>query len=110
MKREDNIIPFPSVTPPVNEEELWKKFKSVVSTLNTHRIKAGLSLKDIADKCNVSFAYIAALDRGSLICSVEVLNKYANAVSAEITLDDELLDYIHSKEKTINKLMELNML
>ena len=110
MKREDNIIQFPLTTHPINEEELRKKFNSIVKTLNAQRIKSGFTVKQIAEKCGVSFAYISALERGSLICSVDVLNKYSDAVSAEVTLDEELLHYIHSKEKTIEKLMEMNML
>lgn len=82
----------------------------------TIRNKQGLTTRQLADMCGVTYVNISKIENGRYNVSIDILNKICFAMGAKIKIDimntlEELRDYINSHEDwelTVNNVIEHN--
>ena len=84
--------------------------------LATIRNKQGLTTRQLADMCGVTYVNISKIENGRYNVSIDILNKICFAMGAKIKIDimntlEELRDYINSHEDwelIVNNVIEHN--
>lgn len=80
------------------------------------RNKQGLTTRQLADMCGVTYVNISKIENGRYNVSIDILSKICSAMGAKIKIEtmktlEELRDYINSHEEwdlIANKIIELN--
>lgn len=60
--------------------------QKIGSAIAIFRKKRGLTIRELADKCNVTYSNISKLENGSYNVSIDILSRICNALGVEITI------------------------
>src|ERR671929_2119009 len=71
--------------PGVADEGPWKaRLEALGALIRAQRVTAGLSLRDLAERTNVSNAYLSQIERGLHEPSISVLSAIARALDVSL--------------------------